>query len=58
LPNRSGESKAGIEGMLVILKRIRWMAERGAASPAERLLDDCLRALSNPLLTRKECTEV
>ena len=42
---RSGESKAGIEGLLLLLKRVRLVAERNAASPAERLLDDVLRLL-------------
>lgn len=55
---RSGESKAGIQGLLLLLKRIRLIAERNAASPAERLLDDCLRVLANPALEQNEIREV
>lgn len=42
---RMGESRAGLEGLILLLKRIRLVAERNAASPAERLLDDALRLL-------------
>lgn len=41
-----------------MLKRIRLIAERNAASPAERLLDDCLRVLANPTQQIKESREV
>lgn len=34
------------------------MAERNAASPAERLLDDCLRVLANPTQNMDERQEV
>ena len=44
--NRSGESKAGLEGLLLLLRRVRLIAERNAATPAERLLDDSLRLLA------------
>jgi len=44
---RAGESKAGLEGLVLLLKRIRLIAERGAATPAERLLDDLLRLLDS-----------
>ncbi len=55
---RSGESKAGIQGLLLLLKRIRLIAERNAALPAERLLDDCLRVLANPAQKQNESREV
>ncbi|KAK9831867.1 hypothetical protein WJX81_003593 [Elliptochloris bilobata] len=42
---RSGESKQAIQGLLLLLQRVRLEAARGAASPAERLLDDVLRLL-------------
>ena len=42
---RMGESRAGLEGLILLLKRIRLVAERNTASPAERLLDDALRLL-------------
>ena len=42
---RAGESKAGLEGLVLLLNRIRLIAERCAATPAERLLDDLLRLL-------------
>ena len=42
---RAGESKAGLEGLVLLLQRIRLMAERSAATPAERLLDELLRLL-------------
>lgn len=42
---RAGESKAGLEGLALLVKRIRLIAERNAASPSERLLDDLLRLL-------------
>ena len=42
---RAGESRAGLEGLILLLKRIRLVAERSAATPAERLLDDLLRLL-------------
>ena len=42
---RAGESKAGLEGLVLLLKRIRLIAERNAATPAERLLDDLLRLM-------------
>ncbi|CAL8466775.1 g6311 [Coccomyxa elongata] len=54
---KSGESKAGIQGLLLLLKRIRLIAERNAASPAERLLDDCLRVLANPAQEQNEIRE-
>ncbi|BDA40937.1 hypothetical protein COCOBI_01-5910 [Coccomyxa sp. Obi] len=54
---KSGESKAGIQGLLLLLKRIRLIAERNAASPAERLLDDCLRVLANPAQEQNESRE-
>ena len=40
---RAGESKAGLDGLMLLMKRIRLIAERNAASPAERLLDELLR---------------
>lgn len=43
--HRAGESKAGLEGLVLLLKRIRLIAERNAATPAERLLDDLLRLM-------------
>ncbi len=48
----------GIQGLLLLLKRIRLIAERNAASPAERLLDDCLRVLANPTQDTDESQEV
>lgn len=42
---RAGESRAGLEGLVLLLNRIRLIAERNAATPAERLLDDLLRLL-------------
>ena len=42
---RAGESAAGLKGLMLLLKRIRLIAERNAATPAERLLDDLLRLL-------------
>lgn len=40
-----GEPKKGMEGLLLLLQRVRLEAARSAASPAERLLDDVLRLL-------------
>ncbi len=34
-----------MEGLVLLLKRIRLIAERNAATPAERLLDDLLRLM-------------
>ena len=45
---RAGESKAGLEGLVLLLKYIRLIAERNAATPAERLLDDLLRLMDAP----------
>ncbi|CAL5227419.1 g10379 [Coccomyxa viridis] len=43
--HRAGESRTGLEGLVLLLNRIRLIAERNAATPAERLLDDLLRLL-------------
>lgn len=40
-----GEPKKGMEGLLLLLQRVRLEAARAAAAPAERLLDDVLRLL-------------
>ena len=42
---RMGEPKKGMEGLLLLLQRVRLEAARRAAAPAERLLDDVLRLL-------------
>ena len=57
---RMGESRAGLEGLILLLKRIRLVAERNTASPAERLLDDALRLLdmSTGLADAREYEEV
>ena len=49
-----------MEGLLLLLRRIRLVAERNAATPAERLLDDALRLLdlSAGLPDRREYEEV
>ena len=40
------------------MKRIMLVSERNAASPSERLLDDCLRVLANPAQSMDDRQEV
>ena len=44
---RLNESRAAVEAMAVLWKRLRVEATRSAASPAERLLDDALQILGS-----------